>query len=102
MNAFKDKQKLISRVDSDMGRLFDVLSEKLYEYIVSGFADRLERNGDNVITSAKNMRLVAEIDKTYEIFIKKHLVRIAKNIITNTKEVSALNAQYFKDLEDAE
>jgi hypothetical protein len=94
---FDDKKKFIEQATEKLDSTFGDLAAELYKYVVNEFIDRLEREGNEIANTSKNLQLVATIENLYNDFAQKYLPSVTNQIITGTDKISAYNVDYFNE-----
>lgn len=96
-DKFNDKKKFIKKVTDDLDNTFQDLSKELLKAVINEFVDNLDRKGDEIKNTPKNLQLIASIDKLYSAFMSGSGLTIAETIIKGTDRLSKFNVDYFSD-----
>ena len=93
--SFQDKINYINSASDGLDSTFQSLSLVLLKNIINEFADKLERDGDKVLSNSKNLQLIATIESLYNAFASDNLPAIAAQINTGANKISSYNVDYY-------
>lgn len=95
--SFKDKIKFINDASDGLDNTFQALSRELYKSVVNEFADQLDRNGDTILNTSKNIQLIAAIENIYNKFAADNLPKVASQINTGANTINSYNVDYYSE-----
>lgn len=96
-NIFDQKKKLIQKITDELDNSFHNLSENFTKKVIEEFIEQLDRKGDQIVNSSKNLQLITVIDKLYAELMAKQGLDIIGSIVKNVNAVSKLNVDYFSE-----
>lgn len=96
---FNQKKSFIEKATNSLDKTFTSLSEALLKTIIEKFADQLDRDGDTIKNTSKNIQLIAAIEKFYNEFALNNIPILASQIINNTNRISQYNVDYFSEFD---
>lgn len=97
MSPFQAKVEFINKVTKELEGKVDGLSNQLLKLIITKFVDNLETDSGSIKNTPENIRLITEIDKLYQQFMRSKGADIAKAIKDGSDQIGKYNFDYFSE-----
>lgn len=95
-----ERDLTISRINEELERTISGTQKKLLEDFMTGFADKLQTDGNGVVlNNTYNRNLLLSLDKMFSDFTKKNAPVLIHEIISGVGSIMDFNSRFYSNFE---